>query len=211
MADYVVPSRSESAFTCPHCGVFAHQHWYSNPPTFDINGKHQGSAPIATSICQHCDDFALWHLQQMVHPNRGSAPLPNPDMPTDVQKLYEEAASIATLSPRGAGALLRLAIQNLCMFLGGKGKDINDDIGELVADGLQPKIQKAFDVVRITGNNAVHPGVIDTDDPAVVAQLFGLTNVIVESMITMPNRIDQLYDGLPQGALDAIDRRDQQE
>jgi hypothetical protein len=144
----------------------------------------------------------------MIHPNRGKAPLPNPDMPADVKTDYEEAASIATLSPKAATALLRLAIQKLCVHLGGTGKNINDDIALLVKNGLSEKIQQALDVVRVVGNNAVHPGQIDFDNPEVAANLFHLINVIVETMISTPKKIDTLYTSLPQGALDAIKIRD---
>ncbi|WP_201721792.1 hypothetical protein [Polynucleobacter asymbioticus] len=49
----------------------------------------------------------------MVYPNRGNVPVANEDMPNDVKSGYEEAASIAALSPKAASALLRLAIQKL--------------------------------------------------------------------------------------------------
>jgi hypothetical protein len=144
----------------------------------------------------------------MVYPNRGNAPIPNPDMPDDVKRDYEEAASIYTQSPRGAAALLRLAIQKLCIELDGKGKNINEDIKSLVANGLPEKVRKSLDVVRVIGNNAVHPGQIETDDPEVAGKLFVLLNIITEYMVSMPKRIDNMYSELPEPATDAIDKRD---
>eukprot|EP01031_Cornospumella_fuschlensis_P049643 gene49643-60771_t len=82
---------------------------------------------------------------------------PNPDLPENVLSIYNEAANIVNSSPRGALALLRLAIQELCINLGESGKDLNKDIGNLVSKGLLPDVQKALDVVRVIGNNAVHP------------------------------------------------------
>jgi len=134
--------------------------------------------------------------------------LRNPDLPADVRRDYDEAASIAALSPRGAAAILRLAVQRLCVHLGGKGDNINDDIANLVRAGLGANVQRALDVVRVIGNNAVHPGQIDTDDPEMVGSLFVIINVIVESMITVPGRIESMYAALPAGALKAIERRD---
>ena len=63
-------------------------------------------------------------------------------MPDDVRADYDEANSIANASPRGAAALLRLAIQKLCKHLGKPGKIINDDIAALVTDGLPPKVSR---------------------------------------------------------------------
>ncbi len=53
--------------------------------------------------------------------------------------------------------------------LGNPGEDINADIAALVKDGLWADLlQRALDVVRVTGNEAVHPGQTDTDGPAEV-------------------------------------------
>ena len=144
----------------------------------------------------------------MVYPDIGTAPQPNPDMPDSVKDIYREAASISAKSPRGAAALLRLAIQVLCKELGEKGENINEDIATLVKKGLPERVQQALDIVRVTGNNAVHPGQIGVDDPNVVGNLFELINVIVEYTISMPNRISTLYSALPQGAADQIKKRD---
>jgi hypothetical protein len=145
----------------------------------------------------------------MLFPETGSAPFPNPEMPAQVKKLYLEAASIQSKSPRGAGALLRLGIQVLCAELGEKGKNINDDIKSLVAKGLPEIVQQSLDVVRVTGNDAVHPGQIDTDDPEVVGRLFELTNIIVEYMIAMPKKVSGLYSNLSASTKAAITKRDQ--
>jgi len=129
-------------------------------------------------------------------------------MPEDVSKDYREAAQIYLASPRGAAALLRLGVQKLMVDLGQKGKNINDDIATLVKSGLPETAQRALDVVRVTGNSAVHPGQIDADDPKVSEQLFALLNVIVESQIAVPKRVKELYDALPEEAKKAIDKRD---
>lgn len=160
------------------------------------------------AICDHCGNYSLWHEDTMIYPDRGNGPPPNQEMPPAVRKLYDEASSIMGKSPRGAAALLRLAVQVLCEELGEPGKDINDDIGALVKKGLPKTVQQSLDIVRVTGNNAVHPGQIDTDDEAVVGNLFSLLNVIVEYMISLPNRVGTIYSQLPQGSRDQIDKRD---
>jgi len=205
---YIAPKSGLKSFTCPHCGVLARQyHYYGDP---DLAGPYtnMGNRPLRTSICEHCGEMCIWHFSRMVYPNRGNAPVPNPDMPEDVKKDYEEAASIYTQSPRGAAALLRLAIQKLCVELGGKGKNINEDIKTLVKNGLPGKVQQSLDIVRVTGNHAVHPGQIDTDDPEVAGKLFVLLNVITEYMISMPKKIDDMYSELPENDKDHIEKRD---
>lgn len=144
----------------------------------------------------------------MLMPDSGTAPQPIPDLPTEVKAVYLEAAAISAKSPRGAAALLRLGIQILCRELGEPGKDINTDIGSLVQKGLPERVQQALDIVRVTGNNAVHPGQIDVDDPEVVAELFIIINLIALYLITMPAKLSALYSKLPQNALAQIKKRD---
>ena len=206
---YIAPVRGESSYTCPHCGVLARQYHFSvGSADFTGSNNYRNGDVIASTVCEHCRNYSLWNNEQMLYPNRGSAPVPNEDMPADVKADYEEAATIAALSPKAASALLRLAIQKLCVHLGAKGKNINDDIAFLVKNGLPEKVQQSLDIVRVIGNNAVHPGQIDVSDVQVVGNLFALINVIIEAMITVPKKIGTLYSSLPSGALDGIAKRD---
>jgi hypothetical protein len=92
--------------------------------------------------------------------------------------------------------------------LGEPGKNINTDIGSLVINGLPVIVQQSLDIVRVTGNDAVHPGQIDTDDRETVGQLFKLVNVIVEYMIDLPKRVGGIYDSLPEEKKDGIEKKD---
>jgi hypothetical protein len=206
---FIPPERGVRSFTCPHCGVLSRQYTYSvSDKALGGNNGYSSSDWISSSVCEHCNEATLWHGYAMIYPNRGSAPQPNPDMPADVLADYEEAATIAGQSPKAAAALLRLSIQRLCVHLGGEGKNINADIGTLVKNGLPPIVQKSLDVVRVIGNNAVHPGQIDTDSAEMVGHLFHLVNLITETMISTPAKVEALYGSLPTGALDGIAKRD---
>jgi len=150
------------------------------------------------SRCYNCERFAVWIHDQLIHPTSIAAPEPNPDLPPDVLRDYEEAGRIVSESPRGAAALLRLAIQKLCAVRGEEGELIDDDIESLVTKGLAPMVRQALDALRVIGNEAVHPGTLNlNDDRDTAMRLFGLVNIIAEQMISSPKHIQELYDGLP--------------
>jgi hypothetical protein len=164
---------------------------------------------LNVSRCFNCKRLAVWVGDNLAWPVAGEAPAANADLPEDVSLDYEEASRILNLSPRGAAALLRLAIQKLCIGLGGKGKKLDDDIAELVKQGLDLRVQRALDIVRVIGNNAVHPGQVDLkDNRAVAEKLFVLVNLIADKMITQPRAVDALYLDLPEASRQAIERRD---
>lgn len=161
------------------------------------------------SRCYSCEKYAIWIADILIYPPQPTEIQPDAEMPEDIRMDFLEAASIVDKSPRGAAALLRLCIQKLMSHLELKGKKIDEDIGALVKRGLDPKIQKALDVVRVIGNSAVHPGQIDLrDDKSTAARLFWLVNLIVESMIAAPKHVEAMYEALPEGALLAIEKRD---
>lgn len=166
---------------------------------------------VDVSRCYNCDKIALWTMSSLAYPLRGDAPLPNADLPEDIRLDFDEAGRIFRVSPRGAAALLRLAIQKLCQLLGGKGRSIDEDISLLVKNGLDARVQRSLDIVRVIGNEAVHPGQIDLrDDVGTAEQLFVLVNLIADIMITQPKQIEEIYGKLPEGKRAAIEKRDSQ-
>ncbi|HML28135.1 MAG TPA: DUF4145 domain-containing protein [Hyphomicrobium sp.] len=161
------------------------------------------------SRCSHCGGWLMWHDRRIIVPDVTSAPIANEDLDEEIRNDYAEAASILTKSPRGAAGLLRLCIQKLCKQLGEGGKNIDADIGSLVKKGLDVRVQRALDTVRVIGNEAVHPGEMDLrDDVETASQLFVLVNAIADQMITQPRLRDQLYNSLPQAKRDGIIARD---
>lgn len=164
---------------------------------------------LHVSKCFNCGDISVWVASRVVFPSPAHGPAPNPDLPSPVLGDYDEASRVLPISPRGAAALLRLAIQKLCTALGEKGRSIDDDIASLVKKGLSPVVQKALDSVRVIGNEAVHPGALDLkDDVDTASRLFDLVNIISEQMISNPKHIDELYAKLPEAKRKAIEKRD---
>ncbi|OGQ06188.1 MAG: hypothetical protein A2W61_01240 [Deltaproteobacteria bacterium RIFCSPLOWO2_01_44_7] len=202
---FTVPSLNESAFNCPYCNAFAKQTWHD----FTAPIKHGYAIIARASRCEHCQRYSIWQGEKMIYPDFSGITPPNQDLSVEIQRDYKEAASITQKSPRGAAALLRLSIQKLCKQLGQPGENINSDIGELVKQGLPVKIQQALDVVRVVGNEAVHPGELNLKDNQEIAQtLFQLVNFIAEKMISEPTKVEALFDGLPKSKKEGIEQRD---
>lgn len=203
MNEYVVSAFKKAGFHCPYCNVWAHQKWFSL-----FSYSREEFKPLWCSVCQKCGKHAVWWGNKILHPSASSAPLPSDDMPKNVKEDFEEARSVLNASSRAATALLRLALQNLMVKIGEKGKNLNDDIGNLVKKGLPEKIQKALDSVRVIGNNAVHPGQIDLkDDPETATVLFDLLNMIVDFRISQEKKINAMFNKLPKEAKEQIKKR----
>jgi len=220
---YYPPEHATGQFHCPHCGVYAKQFWAnivasenrSNNWNDSITSLAQFDQSLdhnwTISACQHCGQIIIWLNGEIVYPKKMIVDLPNDDLSEDIKKDYLEAATIFNDSVRSSAALLRLALQKLCRQLGEKGENINTDIGNLVKKGLNPQIQKSLDILRITGNNAVHPGEINIEEkPELVLKLFELINFIAEKMLTEPKEIEGFYEELPDGAKNQIKERDEE-
>jgi len=197
--EYTPPTFRGDGYNCPHCGVFAHQDWYDvsleNAP---VDEEKEASDDLALSYCDKCGKYAVWIKDDMIFPLPSAVPLPLEEMPEEVKEVYNEARGIMNASPRSAAALLRYAIQMLMYNLGEDGENINDVILDLRNKGLDVKIQKALDSVKVTGDEAINPGQIDPRDDDETAQvLFNLLNLIVDALITQPRRVDEVLDSLP--------------
>jgi len=66
-----------------------------------------------------------------------------------------------------------------------------------------------LDIVRVIGNESVHPGEINlNDDKDIAYNLFELVNIIAQTMLTQPKETSKLYSSLPKKRLEAISKRD---
>lgn len=215
MSQYYPPKYQKSNFHCLYCQTYAHQDWedlcseseYIDSQLGELGVVYVRGEKVEFSICAKCKQPTIWIEKKAVYPFTGSFPLANSDLPKKVMDLYEEASSIANQSPRAACALLRLAIELLLKELGETGT-INEGIKNLVKKRIDVRVQKALDVVRVTGNNAVHPGEIVIDDNTDVQMLFNLINFIGEELITKPNRVDEMFNNLPEKDKKTIEKRD---
>lgn len=210
---YVKPEKDQNKYTCPHCNTLSQMQCDKHHFDSDKSRTRMSELLISNELtihrCQCCGKKILWIDDTYIYPDIVSEEA-NPDMPNSVKQLYNEAALISNKSPRAACALLRLAVDKLCLELGETDRDINKNIGALVKRGLSQDVQQALDIVRVVGNKAVHPGQIafDVDDYATATMLMHLLNMIVTRMISEPNEINCLYQGLPESVKKSIENRD---
>jgi len=163
---------------------------------------------LNTSQCYNCNEFSIWVHDQLIWPETKFQIEPNDDLSPEIKTLFNEARAIVTSSPRGAAALLRLCVQHLCKDLGEAGRNIDQDIANLVTKGLNPIIQQALDIVRVIGNESVHPGEIDLNDNREISlKLFDLINLIADQMITQPKNVQDLFQSLPKNKIEGIEQR----
>lgn len=217
--EFVTPEFKLEAFNCPLCNAYAHMKWYN------LRNSNLEETFYYEASCAKCREPSLWRVTkfsiiehqyrqdkqaEMMYPDNGYTTIPEQDMPIEVRIDYIEAARIISKSPRGAAALLRLALQKLCKHLGQDGENINKDIRNLAANStLPPSVIKVADIVRITGNNAVHPGEMSNEDVDFIAsKMFGLLNFIVKKAISEPKELEALYALTPENPRKDAERKD---
>lgn len=141
---YIPPTLEANAFNCAHCHVFAKQEWFylQSSERSDGFGTCRFDDRFRTSYCENCGHPTIWSQDKLIYPIHSASEPPNEDLPEEICADYEEARTIASLSPRGAAALLRLAIQKLCKHLGKPGSNVNEDIKSLVATVSRLKFKR---------------------------------------------------------------------
>lgn len=210
---YIKPELDKRLFTCRFCGGNNQHTWsfYYRSTTHLYLGSPflEGEDILGVSVCEVCKNFTIWLNGEQIYPLSSGIEEPNIDMPEDIKNLYLEARAVYPISKKSSAALLRLALQLLCKNLGEKGENINNDIANLVKKGLPEVIQKALDTLRITGNQAVHPGELNLEENIeLVESLFWILNFIVDETYSKKKKINELYNKLPKNLLNAIEKRD---
>lgn len=219
----------KNAFVCPHCSSFAQQDWHFidilTKSFVDRNGfdeevdyyelvsfeNPKPGTKIAFSDCKVCSQSALWFDRKLVYPRKNTIEKPHELMPKEVKEIYDEAAAVYDISPRSSAALLRLGLEILLPHLGADKAKINTMIQQLVEERKAiGRVQKAMDALRVIGNDAVHPGVIDLegrDNKEVSLALFKITNYIVAETLGSDEMIEDLYSLLPGRVKEGIETR----
>jgi len=165
---------------------------------------------VSISYCFNCNEMCFWVYDQLVWPRRAGGPEPKLLAPPNVRREREETSQTLEASPRGAAALLRLAIEKLCKELGVSGESLKDDIALFVREDVDARVQKVLDAARIIESNAVRPGQIGLgDDRATAETLSGLVNLICEKMIMEPRHLQAVYTKLREGAGNTMEQRAQ--
>lgn len=213
---YIKPELDKEIFTCSFCGGNNQHTWelYSIIYGSLCHGHHpdpyvKAKNKLNISVCKVCNKFTLWLDGKQIYPLTSDIEQPNIDMPEEIKNLYLEARDVYPISKKSSAALLRLALQLLCKDLGEEGKNINTDIANLVKKGLSEIVQKSLDIIRITGNQAVHPGELNlNENEELVESLFGVLNFIIEETYSKERKINELYNKLPESSIQAIKKRD---
>lgn len=217
----------QKSFKCPHCGAFSYMKW-DNLSLFiydDQGAEHNVLTRVHQANCASCSKDSIWYNHREVtnwigmngipRPSNDSElsrlfpineitnkniPEYSPDMPENVKVLYKEAALIYELSPRSAAALIRLALEKLCEYLGVKKKNIKESIETLAQQQNIPiSIAKAADNIRLIGNANVHVGIIcDEVLEDINPAIFTYINLIVDFAITKPKEIDEINSLFPE-------------
>ena len=216
MADYFPPELYKDAFNCPLCGVYAHQTWHTdvafgNFPTGIYGDKpfnyHGTFLELSVSICSHCSEKVLWYKEKMLFPREMTVPDPPKDIPPKIKEIYNEAGKVLIDSPRASGALMRLALEQLLQNINKNELKLYDNVKILITSNIPEPLIKALSILRVTGNNIMHTGEIETSENNMdVLYLFDLFNMIVEGLITNPKKLNDSYNKIPESIRKQIEK-----
>ncbi|MEV4737159.1 MULTISPECIES: DUF4145 domain-containing protein [unclassified Microbacterium] len=187
-----------------------------------IDGSvHDVSGKWRTAHCQGCDQKTLWRDGVNVYPITSVAPAPHPRMDSDVKALFEEAGRVLPISRRAGAALVRAALEKQVRLLDSdppRGTRLDDHIARLSSRVSTP-LAELLDVIRHVGNASLHGAEGDdlvvmylSDDEAadeIAEMLFDAINDLVDELVARPEKTSALWDKLPSGVKQTIERKRQ--
>jgi hypothetical protein len=229
------PAPGRRRFTCPRCGAFADQWWTDVGYTDEVNNEfcqlerrqlpvtppedmaemtavlqRAGESLWKAAHCASCERWSMWYRHQMVFPTRRVGSPAHADMPAEVLELYEEAAEVAAVSRRAGAAFARVMVERLIKILdpgASPTAKLHQRIARLKSRVSTP-LGQMLDVVRVTGNGAVHVddqpddlvimALDDQEGPALLELLLETANDLVDELITRPKIVGDLWDKLPE-------------
>jgi hypothetical protein len=202
---------SKIAF-CPHCGnessqVLVHSQvceWVGRSLVDDAE-LNLGRTYFVAS-CETCNHILLYSFygddhadrypeifaeSYLEYPASGNLPLSVPD---SIRQVYEEATKIKLSSPNAFAVQIRRALEVLCKDRGAKGKNLNEQIKDLVSrEELPATLGEAADLLRHLGNTGAH-----ADEKSIrlsqVKALDKFFRAIVEYVYVAPSTVSALRD-----------------
>ncbi|KOX16194.1 hypothetical protein ADK67_40285 [Saccharothrix sp. NRRL B-16348] len=133
-----------------------------------------------------------------------------------MRELYEESRTVAGVSRRAGAALARATVERLIKTLDPDApkKAKLDQRIDRIRDRLTPQTAQLLDVLRVTGNGALHvddePGELvvmaldDKEGPELLELLLETANDLVEEMIARPTTVGGLWQRIPEGIRNRI-------
>lgn len=203
------PTYYKDKFICPFCELFVKHKWKADVLA---NYQDKNEEIFSMSRCTNCNKSIIWSekYREIIYPEIYTIPKPHKELDKNIKELYNEATMICKKSPRGAAALLRLALEKFLKQLNVPGRSLSQMIGNLIKKGVDKNIKNACDIVRIYGNYAVHAGEIDLNDNLeIVRGLFWLINKIAKIELTEKKEIESMFSSLPERKREGIFNRDQ--
>lgn len=178
-----------------------------------------GRAIWTASFCVSCSKSSVWRGDSLVFPRVvAGAEAPHDMMSEAARELYLEAAAVLSISPRAAAALARatLEVELKALEVGGPRSKLDERIAAL-SGRVNVNTWKALTVLRDTGNSALHSSdkegvvglILSGEDVGLVPFLLSMTNRLVEELVGVPAKIDEVYDLLPPGVRAAAEEKAQ--
>lgn len=161
----------------------------------------------------------------MLFPSGSTVPPPVADMPTGAVELYDEAREVAGVSRRAGAGMARTTLDYLLRkVLPEVGITIPhgtrlDGIMALAEAEVSSGLAQRLNLVRHAGNKSVHVEdvpddvmvlVLDPEDDAIMDILSSTINDLVDELITKRRQSAEMYDLLPEGVRQSIERKRQQ-